>query len=73
MTQLRDRMLEKLERRNYSPGAKPGFSDGDFRASHSARCSASSPGSSEWFIGNPSVTRPNGQRQVRCGLPVIKE
>jgi hypothetical protein len=39
MTQLRDRMLEELERRNYSPGAKPGFSDGDFRASHSARCS----------------------------------
>jgi hypothetical protein len=27
MTQLRDRMLEELERYNYSPGAKPGFSD----------------------------------------------
>jgi hypothetical protein len=21
-------------------------------------------------VGNPSVTRPNGQRRVRCGLPV---
>jgi hypothetical protein len=21
---------------------------------------------------NPSVTRPNGQRRVRCGLPVIR-
>jgi hypothetical protein len=25
-----------------------------------------------WFVGNPSVTRPNGQRRVRCGLPVIR-
>ena len=73
MTQIRDRMLEELERRNYSPGAKPGFSDDDFRASHSARCSASSPRSSEWFVGNPSVTRPNGQRRVRCGSPVIQK
>jgi hypothetical protein len=23
-------------------------------------------------VGNPSVTRPNGQRRVRCGLPVIR-
>jgi hypothetical protein len=27
---------------------------------------------SGWFVGNPSVTRPNGQRRVRCGLPVIR-
>jgi len=25
------------------------------------------------MVGNPSVTRPNGQRRVRCGLPVIRE
>jgi hypothetical protein len=24
------------------------------------------------MVGNPSVTRPNGQRRVRCGLPVIR-
>jgi hypothetical protein len=24
------------------------------------------------MVGNPSVTRPNGQRRVRCGLPVIQ-
>jgi hypothetical protein len=24
------------------------------------------------MVGNPSVTRPNGQRQVRCGLPVSR-
>jgi hypothetical protein len=28
---------------------------------------------SEPIVGNPSVTRPNGQRRVRCGLPVIQE
>jgi hypothetical protein len=27
---------------------------------------------SGWMVGNPSVTRPNGQRGVRCGLPVIR-
>jgi hypothetical protein len=25
-----------------------------------------------WLVGNPSVTGPNGQRRVRCGLPVIR-
>ncbi|MCU1248293.1 MAG: hypothetical protein JWQ49_1322 [Edaphobacter sp.] len=29
--------------------------------------------SSVWMVGNPSVTRPNSQRRVRCGLPVIQE
>ncbi|MEA2263445.1 MAG: hypothetical protein QOJ51_6270 [Acidobacteriaceae bacterium] len=24
------------------------------------------------LVGNPSVTRPNGQRRVRCGLPVTR-
>jgi hypothetical protein len=24
------------------------------------------------MVGNPSVTRLNGQRRVRCGLPVIR-
>jgi hypothetical protein len=24
-------------------------------------------------VGNPPVTRPNGQQRVRCGLPVIRE
>ena len=27
---------------------------------------------SERIVGNPSVTRPNSQRRVRCGLPVIR-
>jgi hypothetical protein len=26
---------------------------------------------SGWMVGNHSVTRLNGQRRVRCGLPVI--
>ena len=72
MTQLRDRMLEELERRNYSPGAKPGFSDGDFRASHSARCSASSPRSSEWFVGKPHLTLQRLTPTTSCGPETLE-
>jgi hypothetical protein len=25
------------------------------------------------LVGNPSVTSPNGQRRVRCGMPVTRE
>src|SRR5258708_25858952 len=25
------------------------------------------------IVGNPSVTRPNGQRRVRCGVPVTRD
>jgi hypothetical protein len=37
-----------------------------------ACCTFSSTAQTARFVGNPSVTRPNGQRRVRCGLPVIQ-
>src|SRR3981081_3567172 len=37
-----------------------------------ACCTFSATAQTARFVGNPSVTRPNGERRVRCGLPVIR-
>jgi hypothetical protein len=52
-----------------------------FNCSISKSCASNSPTSTgnallviySRLVGNPSVTRPNGQRRVRCGLPVIQK
>ncbi len=43
---------------------------GDNRVSQSTNGLSSVSQSSGWMVGNPSVTCPNGQQRVRCGLPV---
>src|SRR5258708_16727282 len=43
------------------------------RPSHSSRPAKGQLAGSGRVVGNPSVTRPNGQRRVRCGLPVIRQ
>ena len=46
---------------------------GDNRVSQSTNGLSNVSQSSGWMVGNPSVTCPNGQQRVRCGLPVIRD